>query len=87
MTFFVTCFIFVVKFSIIYVIINIFTTSIGAHTLGRAHREASGFTGPWVQRQDRLDNAFYIDLNNQSMNWVQRQNGRGGENLWSWVRH
>ena len=35
----------------------------GAHTLGRAHAAASGFTGPWTTRPHTLDNDYYRELN------------------------
>ena len=34
----------------------------GAHTLGRAHPEHSGYNGPWVADEDRLDNQYFRDL-------------------------
>lgn len=43
----------------------------GAHTLGRARPESSGFRGPWVRRgQDLLNNAFYRELLNVGQ-WTQ----------------
>mgnify|MGYP001797254358 FL=1 len=42
----------------------------GAHTLGRARRQASGYNGPWVRGgQNDLDNRFYIEMRDR--NWVQ----------------
>ena len=38
--------------------------TLGAHTLGRANRNFSGFTGPWTRRVNRFDNSFYRELNN-----------------------
>ena len=41
----------------------IFYNFTGAHTLGRAGRQASGYNGPWVRGgQNDLDNRFYIDM-------------------------
>lgn len=57
----------------------------GGHTLGRAHKEASGFSGPWVEQQDHLDNAFFIDLRDARLNWRQSKAVHQGEDLWSWV--
>eukprot|EP00290_Baffinella_frigidus_P031052 CAMPEP_0180223326 /NCGR_PEP_ID=MMETSP0987-20121128/21311_1 /TAXON_ID=697907 /ORGANISM="non described non described, Strain CCMP2293" /LENGTH=345 /DNA_ID=CAMNT_0022185727 /DNA_START=14 /DNA_END=1048 /DNA_ORIENTATION=- len=34
----------------------------GAHTLGRAHRGASGFNGPWTSRPHTLDNDYFSEL-------------------------
>eukprot|EP00121_Abeoforma_whisleri_P003918 Awhi_evm1s3531 len=45
----------------------------GAHTLGRTRRRNSGVNGPWVRQQDRLDNAFYIQLQSTNNQWNQVQ--------------
>ena len=45
----------------------------GAHTLGRATAQNSGFNGPWVANQNSLDNIYYRDLVNRG--WVQRPSG------------
>ena len=60
----------------------------GAHTLGRAHRDASGFVHPWVPRKDRLDNEFYVHLKDPAKGWNQRsiQTRDRSETLWFWVR-
>lgn len=34
----------------------------GAHTLGRAHRERSGFEGPWTKEPLKFDNSYYQEL-------------------------
>ena len=48
----------------------IFYNFTGAHTLGRARRQASGYNGPWVRGgQNDLDNRFYIEMRDR--NWVQ----------------
>ena len=39
----------------------------GAHTLGAAHRSASGFVGPWVQRQKQFSNQYFIDMFDSSL--------------------
>jgi hypothetical protein len=44
---------------------------LGAHTLGRANPANSGFQGPWVRRDNTLDNAYYADLNNSAAGWAQ----------------
>ena len=47
-----------------------FVISQGAHTLGRARTQASGYNGPWVRGgQNDLDNRFYIGMRDR--NWVQ----------------
>ncbi|XP_013408457.1 putative ascorbate peroxidase [Lingula anatina] len=43
----------------------------GAHTLGAAHRNQSGFAGRWVPRRDELSNQFYQILVNPNFNWTQ----------------
>ncbi|KAL6210114.1 hypothetical protein ACLB2K_021052 [Fragaria x ananassa] len=34
----------------------------GAHTLGRAHPERSGFDGSWTQEPLKFDNSYFIEL-------------------------
>ncbi|KAL1566641.1 L-ascorbate peroxidase 3 [Salvia divinorum] len=34
----------------------------GGHTLGRAHRERSGFEGPWTQDPLKFDNSYFVEL-------------------------
>ncbi|KAK3412688.1 L-ascorbate peroxidase 3 [Eucalyptus grandis] len=34
----------------------------GAHTLGRAHPERSGFDGPWTQEPLKFDNSYFVEL-------------------------
>ncbi|XP_010489251.1 PREDICTED: L-ascorbate peroxidase 3, peroxisomal-like [Camelina sativa] len=34
----------------------------GAHTLGRAHPERSGFDGPWTQDPLKFDNSYFVEL-------------------------
>lgn len=36
----------------------------GAHTLGRGHRERSGFEGPWTSQPLKFDNSYFIELLN-----------------------
>lgn len=36
----------------------------GAHTLGRAHKERSGFEGPWTQEPLKFDNSYFQELLN-----------------------
>jgi len=43
---------------------------IGAHTLGRMHRQNSGYDGPWVRNTRSLDNAFYRDLISTQRSWT-----------------
>lgn len=34
----------------------------GAHTLGRAHRDRSGFDGPWTAEPLKFDNSYFTNL-------------------------
>ncbi|CAL9094960.1 unnamed protein product [Musa textilis] len=34
----------------------------GGHTLGRAHRERSGFQGPWTKDPLKFDNSYFAEL-------------------------
>ncbi|KAL2937109.1 L-ascorbate peroxidase 3 [Bienertia sinuspersici] len=34
----------------------------GAHTLGRAHSDRSGFDGPWTQEPLKFDNSYFVEL-------------------------
>ncbi|OAE33151.1 hypothetical protein AXG93_4773s1240 [Marchantia polymorpha subsp. ruderalis] len=34
----------------------------GAHTLGRAHKERSGFDGPWTSEPLKFDNSYFVEL-------------------------
>ncbi|KAL9668487.1 hypothetical protein QQ045_006021 [Rhodiola kirilowii] len=34
----------------------------GAHTLGRAHPERSGFEGPWTKEPLKFDNSYFLEL-------------------------
>ncbi|KAJ4714158.1 Ascorbate peroxidase [Melia azedarach] len=36
----------------------------GGHTLGRAHRERSGFEGPWTKDPLKFDNSYFVELLN-----------------------
>ena len=45
---------------------------IGAHTLGSANVQHSGFVGSWAPPTDRFDNSFYRALNNSNNMWFQR---------------
>ncbi|PXF43557.1 L-ascorbate peroxidase 3, peroxisomal [Gracilariopsis chorda] len=38
------------------------TTLSGAHTLGRAHPERSGFDGPWTKIPVVFDNSYYVEI-------------------------
>ncbi|CAH1775356.1 unnamed protein product [Owenia fusiformis] len=42
---------------------------LGAHSLGRTHRGASGWDGPWDLTPDRLDQSYYSDM--MRLNWTE----------------
>ena len=46
---------------------------IGAHTLGKALSENSGFRGPWSPPTNRFDNAFFQQLMLSSSGWTQNE--------------
>lgn len=48
----------------------------GAHTLGRCHKERSGFVGPWTYSPTRFSNQFFIVLLKQ--NWQPTAKYPGG---------
>ncbi|XP_067927931.1 putative ascorbate peroxidase [Watersipora subatra] len=56
----------------------------GGHTLGQAHRDATGFTHPWVERKNQFNNDYYKDLVNPHKNWTQVSVGRPRFAKWQW---
>jgi cytochrome c peroxidase len=47
----------------------------GAHSMGRAHRDSSGYQGPWTFTPDRFSNFFFIfleDIDN-SFDWREQK--------------
>lgn len=34
----------------------------GAHTYGRAHKDRSGFEGPWTHKPNVFDNAYFVEI-------------------------
>ena len=46
---------------------------IGAHALGQAAPQNSGFQGPWAPPGNRLDNGFYRQLRGRNNGWHQSQ--------------
>jgi len=38
------------------------TTLSGAHTLGRAHQDRSGFDGPWTKIPVKFDNSYFVEI-------------------------
>jgi len=57
---------------------------LGAHTLGAAHSDASGFAGPWVNRRQNFDNAFYVDLLRSDRGWEMDRRGPRGARIYQW---
>lgn len=45
------------------------TALIGAHSLGRCHRDRSGFEGPWTRSPTTFSNDFYNLLLNEKWTW------------------
>lgn len=45
----------------------------GAHSLGTASFQTSGFNGPWAPPTNRFDNGFFRVLTISNNNWFQRQ--------------
>eukprot|EP01084_Bolivina_argentea_P142765 250776_1 len=54
---------------------------IGAHTLGQAHEDVSGFENQWVTDWDAFNNQFYIDLSSET--WQQVTVEDSGKMQWS----
>jgi len=44
---------------------------IGAHTVGRCHKDRSGFDGPWTLTPTRFSNQFFVQLLNNK--WTKRK--------------
>jgi len=59
---------------------------LGAHTLGRAMTNVSGFQGSWIDGQEeRLNNQYFKSLVNSSLVWSQEANTPGREDPhWQW---
>ena len=55
---------------------------IGAHTLGRAHLNASGYINQWNPASSTLSNEFFIDLMNQDEGWNQVTIPGSGKKQW-----
>ena len=51
----------------------------GAHTLGRADTDASGYDGSWVRNSATFDNQYYDDIIRRP--WV-RETNQNGQHLW-----
>jgi catalase (peroxidase I) len=48
---------------------------LGAHALGRCHRENSGFVGAWTHSPDVFSNDFFVQLLNEKWEKVELPNG------------
>ncbi|XP_013412179.1 putative ascorbate peroxidase [Lingula anatina] len=59
---------------------------LGAHTLGDAGKDASGFDGEWVTERDVFDNEFYRVLSDQTQLWMQENENPDDPNKprWQW---
>eukprot|EP00238_Polyblepharides_amylifera_P000501 CAMPEP_0196572712 /NCGR_PEP_ID=MMETSP1081-20130531/2704_1 /TAXON_ID=36882 /ORGANISM="Pyramimonas amylifera, Strain CCMP720" /LENGTH=376 /DNA_ID=CAMNT_0041890119 /DNA_START=187 /DNA_END=1317 /DNA_ORIENTATION=+ len=49
------------------------TALLGAHSLGKCHKDGSGFDGPWTSNKDSLDNTYYRDMMNSHLQWRQQR--------------
>jgi len=38
----------------------------GAHTLGRAHKDRSGFDGPWTHVPIKFDNSYFVEITKEN---------------------
>jgi cytochrome c peroxidase len=47
-------------------------TILGAHSLGQAAHQNSGYQGPWQGRKAELNNVYYQLLTDATLNWKQR---------------
>jgi len=61
------------------------TAIMGAHALGAAHRDASGFVGPWTERQKQFSNQYYIDMFDGSLGWEMVQKGTRNNRVYQWT--
>merc|ERR1711990_1331210 len=59
---------------------------LGAHALGRAMTDMSGFQGSWIDGQEeRLNNQYFKSLVNSSLGWTQEANTPEREDPhWQW---
>merc|ERR1719209_2567348 len=59
---------------------------LGAHTLGRAMTNMSGFQGSWINgEEERLNNQYFKSLVNSSLGWYQEANTPEREDQhWQW---
>ena len=61
----ILCLALLYKFALMYMCMVL-----GAHTLGRARTQNTGYNFPWIAGgENDLDNRFYIDMRNRD--WVQ----------------
>jgi catalase (peroxidase I) len=47
----------------------------GAHTVGQAHTDRSGYEGPWTPASTKFDNTYYTTL--LETDWVPHKTDRG----------
>ncbi|CAH1786793.1 unnamed protein product [Owenia fusiformis] len=61
------------------------TALIGAHTLGEAHREHSGWEGIWTETPDQLSNRYYKSLVKQKWSQINLNQGDPRKDpVWQW---
>eukprot|EP01084_Bolivina_argentea_P307539 531585_1 len=59
------------------------TVLMGAHSLGRAHKSASGFDGKWTHNSWEFNNQFFVELLDKSNQWDQTKIESNGFQQWS----
>ena len=64
--------------SFVFIFLEI-TALMGAHTLGRADADASGYDGAWVVSSSTFDNTYYSDILRRP--WVRDAN-ENGQHFW-----
>jgi len=59
------------------------TAIMGAHTVGAAHKSASGFEGKWTKDSFAFNNDFYVVMLDKTNQWDQTPPGRSGFPQWT----
>lgn len=59
----------------------------GAHSLGDAAPNRSGFRGPWAPPTNRFDNAFFRRLRSPNNIWFQQVLNGSGTPRYQWIRY
>ena len=59
------------------------TAIMGAHTVGRAHKSASGFEGKWTKDSFAFNNDFYVVMLDKTNQWDQTEPKHSGFPQWT----